>query len=71
MTEKEEDDIYLKEQQTTEVEEVIPRMTADMTESFINKDHGVMRPYQVEGLNWIIRLYHRGLNGILADEMVR
>ena len=28
-----------------------------------------MREYQVEGLNWMIRLYHRGLNGILADEM--
>ena len=24
---------------------------------------------QVEGLNWLIRSYHRGLNGILADEM--
>jgi hypothetical protein len=30
---------------------------------------GEMRDYQVEGLNWLIRLYHRGLNGILADEM--
>jgi SWI/SNF-related matrix-associated actin-dependent regulator of chromatin subfamily A member 5 len=28
-----------------------------------------MRDYQVEGLTWLIRSYHRGLNGILADEM--
>jgi len=31
--------------------------------------HGKMRPYQLEGLNWLIRLYENGINGILADEM--
>lgn len=31
---------------------------------------GTMRDYQVEGLNWLISLYDRGINGILADEMV-
>ncbi|EGV62041.1 Putative ATPase [Yamadazyma tenuis] len=30
---------------------------------------GTMKPYQLEGLNWLIRLYENGLNGILADEM--
>lgn len=30
---------------------------------------GTMRPYQLEGLNWMIRLRANGLNGILADEM--
>ena len=30
---------------------------------------GQMRPYQLAGLNWMIRLRHNGLNGILADEM--
>lgn len=30
---------------------------------------GEMRPYQVEGLNWLISLYHNNINGILADEM--
>ncbi|XP_055532885.1 SWI/SNF-related matrix-associated actin-dependent regulator of chromatin subfamily A member 5-like [Wyeomyia smithii] len=34
--------------------------------SFIN---GVMRDYQVDGLNWLISLYDKGINGILADEM--
>ncbi|KAJ8603319.1 hypothetical protein CTAYLR_009021 [Chrysophaeum taylorii] len=30
---------------------------------------GTMRSYQLEGLNWMIRLRNNGLNGILADEM--
>lgn len=30
---------------------------------------GKLRPYQIEGLNWMIRLDHYGVNGILADEM--
>lgn len=32
--------------------------------------NGMMRPYQVQGLNWMVSLQHNGLNGILADEMV-
>lgn len=31
---------------------------------------GTMRDYQIQGLNWMISLYHNGINGILADEMV-
>lgn len=30
---------------------------------------GIMRDYQVRGLNWMVELDHNGLNGILADEM--
>ena len=33
--------------------------------------HGIMREYQMQGLNWLIHLYDNGINGILADEMVR
>ena len=33
--------------------------------------NGEMRDYQVRGLNWMISLYENGINGILADEMVR
>eukprot|EP01050_Picozoa_sp_SAG11_P007286 SAG11_NODE_601_length_8254_cov_12.333047_2_plen_445_part_00 len=65
MTEREEDEQYMKEQE--EAEEEIPRLSAEQTGLFIST--GSMRPYQVEGLNWLVRLYHRGLNGILADEM--
>jgi SNF2 family DNA or RNA helicase len=32
---------------------------------------GKMRDYQVAGLNWMASLHHNGINGILADEMVR
>ena len=31
--------------------------------------NGKLFPYQIAGLNWLVRLYDRGLNGILADEM--
>ncbi|CAM9641628.1 unnamed protein product [Phaeothamnion confervicola] len=31
--------------------------------------HGTMRSYQLEGLNWMIKLHDNGINGILADEM--
>ncbi|CAH7684062.1 SNF2 family N-terminal domain-domain-containing protein [Phakopsora pachyrhizi] len=30
---------------------------------------GKMRDYQIQGLNWMISLFHNGINGILADEM--
>jgi ATP-dependent DNA helicase len=30
---------------------------------------GVMRSYQLEGLEWLLSLYENGINGILADEM--
>ena len=30
---------------------------------------GKLREYQLEGLNWMIRLMENGINGILADEM--
>jgi SWI/SNF-related matrix-associated actin-dependent regulator of chromatin subfamily A member 5 len=33
--------------------------------------NGIMREYQMQGLNWLIHLYDNGINGILADEMVR
>lgn len=32
---------------------------------------GKLREYQMQGLNWLIHLYDNGINGILADEMVR
>lgn len=32
-------------------------------------DHCKMHGYQLEGLNWMIKLHDHGINGILADEM--
>jgi superfamily II DNA or RNA helicase len=39
------------------------------TESPQYVEGGTMRPYQVQGLNWLVSLYENGINGILADEM--
>ena len=30
-----------------------------------------MRRYQIQGLDWMVSLHHNGLNGMLADGMVR
>lgn len=30
---------------------------------------GSLKPYQLEGLKWLVNLYEHGINGILADEM--
>lgn len=63
LTEKEEDNMLLARegesglQQTTRLTEQPPNIT------------GKMRPYQIEGLNFLIGLFERGINGILADEM--
>ena len=35
----------------------------------ILKGGGVLRDYQMDGLNWMISLCETGINGILADEM--
>lgn len=32
-------------------------------------ERGHLRPYQMQGLQWLVSLYNNGLNGILADEM--
>ena len=39
--------------------EILPK------ETFLGK----LRPYQQQGLNWLVALYESGLNGLLADEM--
>ncbi|CAF3360378.1 unnamed protein product, partial [Rotaria sp. Silwood2] len=30
---------------------------------------GMLKPYQIQGLEWLVSLYNNNLNGILADEM--
>jgi len=40
-----------------------------LTEQPTTLAFGKMRDYQLEGLNWMIRLQENGVNGILADEM--
>ncbi|CAI9765888.1 unnamed protein product [Fraxinus pennsylvanica] len=61
VTEEEEDEEYLKEE-----ESVAGNTRLVAQPSCIQ---GKMRDYQLAGLNWLIRLYENGINGILADEM--
>lgn len=60
-TEKEEDAELLKEQGSS-------KQPFEFTESpgYVN---GELRPYQIQGLNWLVSLYENNLSGILADEM--
>ena len=45
----------------------VPLLPFESTPSFILG--GTMKDYQLEGLNWLLELYHDGRSGILADEM--
>ncbi|KAI5951832.1 hypothetical protein KGF54_004907 [Candida jiufengensis] len=60
-TEKEEDAELLNEQE-------IAKQPFEFFESpgYVN---GTLRPYQIQGLNWLVSLYENNLSGILADEM--
>lgn len=60
-TEKEEDEELLKDEEDTQT-------FTEFTES-PSYVHGKLRPYQIQGLNWLISLYENNLSGILADEM--
>ncbi|CAN8065519.1 unnamed protein product [Agarophyton chilense] len=67
MTEKEEDKIMM-ESAAGGADAEVPVQTTRLSQqpSCIT---GKLRPYQLEGLNFLIGLFERGLNGILADEM--
>lgn len=67
MTESEEDKLMMESAAKTDGADPLVQTTR-LTEqpSCIT---GKMRPYQIEGLNFLIGLFERGLNGILADEM--
>merc|ERR1719397_533564 len=63
MTEQEEDEELLADLNASKKLVI----SFDSSPNFIKG--GVMRDYQVRGLNWMIGLYENGINGILADEM--
>eukprot|EP00934_Nitzschia_sp_Nitz4_P004967 Nitzschia sp. Nitz4//scaffold58_size112336//101809//105310//NITZ4_004051-RA/size112336-snap-gene-0.160-mRNA-1//1//CDS//3329555043//4957//frame0 len=63
MTEAEEDEQLLKSAQSKR------RVIRLDTQPSILADHCKMHNYQLEGLNWLIKLHCNGINGILADEM--
>ncbi|SPJ10799.1 chromatin remodeling protein [Plasmodium sp. DRC-Itaito] len=60
LTEKEEDFMLLKDA-NEEDEAIILKQPMNI--------NGTMKPYQLEGLNWLYQLYRFKINGILADEM--
>ena len=66
MSEKEEDDVMLHS--LADEADSAPVSWPPLTEQPANIT-GKMRSYQLEGLNWMIRLYDSGVSGILADEM--
>lgn len=46
--------------------EKVESFSFDKTPEYFN---GVLRNFQLTGLNWLISLYEKNCNGILADEM--
>ncbi|KAF7151359.1 hypothetical protein RHSIM_Rhsim02G0012600 [Rhododendron simsii] len=64
VTEEEEDEEYLKDEEDGLSGTGNTRLVAQPA-----CIEGKMRDYQLAGLNWLIRLYENGINGILADEM--
>jgi SWI/SNF-related matrix-associated actin-dependent regulator of chromatin subfamily A member 5 len=64
LTEAEEDEQLLKS-----AESARRTIRVDKQPSIL-APHCKMHGYQLEGLNWLIKLHDHGINGILADEMV-
>ncbi|KAG0362278.1 SNF2 family N-terminal domain-containing protein [Gamsiella multidivaricata] len=63
-TEKEEDQELLNDEENENDDSSFV-----FTESPAYIKNGVLRDYQIQGLNWMVSLYKNGINGILADEM--
>ena len=55
---------HLKDESDPDEKYVLTRLIAQPS-----KLKGKLRQYQLDGLNWMINLYEKGLSGILADEM--
>ena len=65
-TEREEDAELLKEEEEEENDEDNIQFEFRDSPGYVD---GQLRPYQIQGLNWLISLHNNGLSGILADEM--
>ena len=65
MTEKQEDELMARQEAEGGGSAQGTRLTAQPK----CVSGGAMRTYQLEGLNWLIKLFEHGINGILADEM--
>jgi hypothetical protein len=63
MTEAEEDEQLLKSAQSKRRVVRVDKQPSSLS------PHCKMHGYQLEGLNWLIKLHCNGINGILADEV--
>jgi DNA helicase INO80 len=48
---------------------VVSTDAADNTYTQPKMFRGLLKAYQLKGMNWLLNLYDQGINGILADEM--
>mmetsp|Transcript_59635 Transcript_59635/g.158716 ORF Transcript_59635/g.158716 Transcript_59635/m.158716 type:complete len:1056 (+) Transcript_59635:1184-4351(+) len=69
MSEKAEDDLLLKRAETETSGDNVNADDQRLTKQPSILTNGTLREYQLEGLNWLVRLYNNGISGILADEM--
>ncbi|ELU04541.1 hypothetical protein CAPTEDRAFT_220290 [Capitella teleta] len=46
-----------------------PSLSTDIERQQPNIFDGMLKGYQLKGMNWLVNLYNQGINGILADEM--
>jgi SWI/SNF-related matrix-associated actin-dependent regulator of chromatin subfamily A member 5 len=65
MTEEEEDKLMLASSEKETSKKVVERL--EKQPSILTGT--TLRYYQLEGLNWMIKLFNNGISGILADEM--
>lgn len=71
ISEKEEDDILIKEAEDDNFQNEDKEINYSLEKVTEQPDciTGKMKFYQLEGLNWMFQLYKHNINGILADEM--
>mmetsp|Transcript_19667 Transcript_19667/g.40054 ORF Transcript_19667/g.40054 Transcript_19667/m.40054 type:complete len:1001 (-) Transcript_19667:199-3201(-) len=69
MTEKAEDELLMKRAETEASGKSVYSDDERLTVQPSVLQNGTLREYQLEGLNWLVRLYNNGISGILADEM--
>ncbi|KAK9170964.1 Bromodomain/HAS/DEXDc/SNF2 domain containing protein [Cryptosporidium meleagridis] len=71
ISEKEEDDILIKEVEDDSFQNEDEEINYSIEKVAEQPDciTGKMKFYQLEGLNWLFQLYKHNINGILADEM--
>ncbi|XP_034945785.1 ATP-dependent helicase brm isoform X3 [Chelonus insularis] len=64
---KVEDDEYKTEEQTYySIAHTVHEVVTEQASIMVN---GILKEYQIKGLEWLVSLFNNNLNGILADEM--